>query len=446
MQLQKRWPIVFAVGSVVAYLGNHYTIDGIEHLRLQPRKQANPPNVNSNLQGNDFGFDYSSNNSLPSTSPSWQNADPAAALINSAIKTLDSNATDWSNKLGVGEKLAVMQEQLSQRFTDIAARSDSQFPATAPIPVPGGLSRSTMAFGELPTTSPAAPKPVSTAVPPLNSPSSMNSLPAIRLASFNLYTLGAAQLAKPQVAEALHSILRQFDIIAVQGVQSERDDILPILVERLNQSGRRFDYLIGPRVGQAPQFQQFAFLFDSLRIETDRYQLYTIDDPENLITFEPLVGWFRCKEAKQEESFTFSLINVRINRATAAAEQAFVPNLFHAVANDGRKEDDLIVVGDFSGNPGRIEKLNSDSVRFAFRDIPTDVSGSSMNDCILFSAKGTTEFTGKAGVYDFLRKHNLSLEQALEISPNLPVWAEFYIVEGAHPGRVAPTNSQQLFQ
>ncbi len=43
MQIQKRWPVIFAVGSVLAYVTNHYTIGGLEHLRLQPRQSTNLP-------------------------------------------------------------------------------------------------------------------------------------------------------------------------------------------------------------------------------------------------------------------------------------------------------------------------------------------------------------------------------------------------------------------
>ncbi len=50
--------------------------------------------------------------------------------------------------------------------------------------------------------------------------------------------------------EMLVRILRRFDVIALQGIQSNRDDIMPLLIERLNQSGRSYDYMVGPRVGR----------------------------------------------------------------------------------------------------------------------------------------------------------------------------------------------------
>ncbi|MFO0939633.1 MAG: hypothetical protein U0930_02580 [Pirellulales bacterium] len=454
MLIQKRWPILFTVGSIFAYIANNYTIGGIENLRLQPRQSVNgqPMGTQPGLDLSGFGsggfgsgsFGSLTGSSLPSTSSTWHNQDPTRDLLSSAVGAAQKEAGPWVEKLGVGEKLAVIQDQLSTKIADVARSGSSgslSLPSTSSLASP---SMSPMSFGTTASNT-TPPKPIAAGNGTSLLRPQMDSVPSFRLASFNVNSLGVTQLAKPTVAEALVGILRQFDLVALQGIQSDRDDILPVLVERLNQTGRRFDYLIGPRVGYAGQTQQFAFIFDTTRIETDRYQLYTIDDPENLMTYDPLVGWFRCKESASNDAFTFSLVNIRINRQSAS-ESSFVPNLFHAVSSDGHATDDLVLVETLVATQDRIAKLNSDTVKFAIRNIPTDVAGQNMFDCILFPTQGTTEFTGRSGVFDFLRKYNMSLEQATEISPQMPVWAEFYVVEGAHPGRVAPASSSQLFQ
>ncbi len=38
---------------------------------------------------------------------------------------------------------------------------------------------------------------------------------------------------------------------------------------------------------------------------------------------------------------------------------------------------------------------------------------------------------------DLMREYNLTMEQALEVSDHLPIWAEFSIYENGHPGPVA---------
>jgi hypothetical protein len=57
----------------------------------------------------------------------------------------------------------------------------------------------------------------------------------------------------------------------------------------------------------------------------------------------------------------------------------------------------------------------------------------------LFFRRGrpTVENTGQLGVFDFLKHFNLSLDDALEISDHLPVWADFSCLEGQSVRRVA---------
>jgi len=260
----------------------------------------------------------------------------------------------------------------------------------------------------------------------------------VRIASFHLPALGPALLNKPHVVQMLITILRQYDVVALQGIQSSRDDVLPMIIDKLNQAGRRYDYLIGPRVGRAAPHHQFAYVFDTDKLETDRFALYSVDDPEDLMNREPLVAWFRCKGVPQRDAFTFSLVNVWIDPSFADAERSTLPGLIDAIVQDGRNEDDWIMLGDFAGGNAQLSMLDAASVRFALSDIPTDVAGTSMLDTLFFSARATTEFTGRAGAFDFLRKYNLSIERALEVSPHMPVWAEFSSIEGAQPGRIAP--------
>ena len=58
-------------------------------------------------------------------------------------------------------------------------------------------------------------------------------------------------------------------------------------------------------------------------------------------------------------------------------------------------------------------------------------------DNIVFHRPSTAEFTGRWGVYDVARLHQLSLTQAEQVSDHLPIWAEFSAYESAAPGRIA---------
>jgi endonuclease/exonuclease/phosphatase family metal-dependent hydrolase len=263
---------------------------------------------------------------------------------------------------------------------------------------------------------------------------------AIRIASFNVQGLGEGRKTGPGPVDLITRLLSQFDVIALQEIRSRQDEVLPELVSRLNSSGRKFDFMIGPRVGRTEQREQLAFVFDTERVETDRFQLYTVEDPEDLLHREPLVGWFRTVGLPAQEAFTFSLVNVHIDPDMVEAELQALPNLIQAIAADGRGEDDIILAGDFSASAPRLAMLSMGGMRVLLDGIATTTRGTHQLDNIAFPLVNTTEFTGRSGAYDFLRQFNMNLEQAIQVSEHLPIWAEFSIIEGGRPAQVGPAQ------
>lgn len=261
---------------------------------------------------------------------------------------------------------------------------------------------------------------------------SKSATPRIRVASFNVHAFNEQKLQKLPVMETLVRIIRQFDVIALQHISSRQTDLMPLLTDRVNQSDRRYEFLIGPPVGRE-QKQQFAFLFDTERIETDRGQLYTVDDPQDLLTYEPLVAWFRTTLPQREQSFTFSIANVRLNPLSGDSELKLLPDLVRGIRNDGRLEDDILLAGEFMASNEQLAKIPGLEMFAAIDGVPTTVNGDAMTGNILFPTRATDEFTGKAGLVDFLRQLNLSFDQALQVSSNLPIWAEFTAYEGGKP-------------
>lgn len=489
--IRRRWPILTGLIAATFYAANYYRISGLEHLRVesvasQP-SQASPAGTPTRSPGGSLGIpSITGNGSLhdvyghggSSTAPASFDSTEYGIRKSDSPSSGDSGGLGnivWPSQLHAGERFTLLQDHLGSRSAEAASSSKPTLPVSKPISLPPGFQ----SHGLDGFQSPGGPASLSSIAPPpavgnqaagsgqagagVENPFSFAPKPKplgppgitfspagpsswatsstggrIRIASFNTEALGPAKLDKPHVLSLLVGMLRQYDVIALQEVRSTRDDVLPMLVERLNQSGRRYDYMIGPRIGRGSEREQFAFIFDTSRLETDRYRLYTVDDPQDLITFEPLVAWFRCKEAPEQEAFTFSLINTKINPLLAEAEHDILPDLVDAVQADGRQEDDWILLGDLAGSNAQLAILERVGVRFAIRDFPTEVTGHKMLDGLMFSAHATTEYTGRSGALDFLRKHNLSIEQSMEISSHLPIWAEFSVFEGAVPGRVAP--------
>ncbi len=260
----------------------------------------------------------------------------------------------------------------------------------------------------------------------------------IRVSSFHLGFFGQTKLSKPAVVDIVARMVRRFDVVALQGIASTNEDLLPRLVEVVNQTGRAYDHIIGPRLGADGEEEQYAFVFDRQTVMTDRDELYTVGDPNNLLTREPLVAWFRTVGPAADQAFTFTLANISTDARRNEQELNSLDDVFYEVRDDGREEDDVIMLGNFNANDRELGELGQISglVR-AIRSVPTNVEATDQTENILFQRIATDEFTGRSGVFDFLRQYNLSVERAREISDFLPVWAEFAIVEGGDRGRVA---------
>jgi endonuclease/exonuclease/phosphatase family metal-dependent hydrolase len=279
----------------------------------------------------------------------------------------------------------------------------------------------------------------------LTAPPVQRTTDTVRIASFNIQVFGETKSSKPHVMEKLAMIVRQFDVVAIQEVRSKDNGIIPRFVDLINATGRHYDYVVGPRLGRTVSTEQYAYIFDTQSVEIDRRQLYTVDDPDDLLHREPLVGWFRVRGPNPSEAFTFTLVNIHTDPDEVKEEMNVLDDVFNAVQQDGRQEDDVIMLGDFNTDDRRMGELGKlPGAACCISGIPTNTAGTKLYDNLVYNSRATTEFTGRAGVFDFMRQLqvSLSLSEAEEISDHLPVWAEFSIYEGGAPGRVAARAGQ----
>ena len=257
----------------------------------------------------------------------------------------------------------------------------------------------------------------------------------IRIGSFNAQVLGRSKSDKVVVMEIMARIVRQFDVLAIQEISAEDNNVLARLIERINSTGRRYDYVAGRALGRSDPKEQYAFFFDRESVEIDRNQLYTVEDPDQLLHRPPLVGFFRVRGPAAEEAFTFTLVNLRLDSATAERERGFLDDVFRLVRDDGRKEDDVILLGDFQADDKQLGPLGEiPGMTVAISGTPTNTDQTQQLDNLIFNSTTTREFTGRSGTLNLMRQYNLSLQEALEVSDHLPVWAEFSIHENGEQG------------
>jgi len=214
-------------------------------------------------------------------------------------------------------------------------------------------------------------------------------------------------------------------------VASIERDLIPRMVDTINHGDARYDFVSGESSGPTGRQEQLAFIFDRHRVVIDRQQTYTVDDPDQQLTYDPLVAWFRAAEPPANSAWTFSLVNVRIDLARAPLEVALLPAMMTAISQDGRGEDDVVLAGLFQADDAYlVPSLGLNSGRAAIRNRPTDIFGRYQTANLLFDSVTTREYLGGGGVYDFPRRQGLNRAEAEAVTSQLPVYAEFTALEG----------------
>ena len=249
----------------------------------------------------------------------------------------------------------------------------------------------------------------------------------VRIASFDVNQLGTPQLQNPRFIRALAEIIRQFDVVAVQNLAAHDSIFMKRFVKIINEQGRLFRSASDVGTDRAIQS---AFLYDTNTIALEGERSYAVHDPDKLFQRTPLVAWFRCTQAEASQAFTFSVVNVHLDSKNVAKEIASLGQLFRAVRNDGRSEDDIIIAGNLWAGDQELSELSTrHGLNWLINQQPTNTVGTHQLDNLIIDPLATSEFTGETGVFDFMKQFNLTQQDASQISTHLPVWGEFSVYE-----------------
>lgn len=254
----------------------------------------------------------------------------------------------------------------------------------------------------------------------------------IRVASFKMRPDTSGQ-SDPHAMRVLTHLCSQFDIVAFQEIDGRSDAWLAEIgrnVAAVTKGAVQFHGITDRSKIEMGQ-PQFAILYNGKTLQLDQSQWYSVNDPDNLLAREPLVGWFRTLNVPPEDAFTFTLANIQLDNHRPDLELAYIGELFRAIRNDGRGEDDVIIVGNFNAGDRGLSPLRKKAgLHWVVFDMPTSTDKAHQFDNLVFSPTATVEFTGQGGVLDFLAAYNLRYDQAIAISDHMPIWAEFSTIEG----------------
>ena len=306
--------------------------------------------------------------------------------------------------------------------------AEAPTPPTASLPesvrTPGGLEPAATQTASLP------PGPVM-AVPPRD-------LTKLRIGTFNLQAFGPTKASRPHVMAILAGLVQRFDVLAIQEIRSKDQLVFPRLVEAANRAAReagssaRFDFVVGERLGHTVSKEQYAYIFDAARVEIFPRSVYTLPDVHEDFHREPLVATFQTRVPTGRQPFRFTLINIHTDPSPDAIDWELdrLDDVLRAIAGAGSGEDDLILLGDLNADDKHLGELGQmRHIMPTLRARATNTRKTAMYDNIIVHRVHTNEWTGAAGVIDFPAEYGLSLDEALEVSDHLPVWADFSPLE-----------------
>ena len=253
---------------------------------------------------------------------------------------------------------------------------------------------------------------------------------AIVVASFNIQVFGESKLSKPNVVEILARVVRKFDIVAIQEVRAKSDDILPRFMQAVNADGSRYHYVIGPREGRTSSKEQYAFVYDTTRIEVDPSSLGVVPDPSDRLHRPPMVARFRTRVVPVQAAFTFWLVNTHTDPDEVPQELDALAHVFQSLQQARPDEDDVIMLGDLNAGPPQFTP-SSGCRGSAGRSRARPPTPAAPRPTTTSSSPGrlTVEYLNAWGVYDLQNVFGLPLDTALEVSDHNPVWAAFYPCE-----------------
>lgn len=247
----------------------------------------------------------------------------------------------------------------------------------------------------------------------------------IIVGSFNLQRLGPSKLSDAWVMDKLATIIRQFDVIALQEITSVDQRTLPILVNLINSQGVNYSYTISPRIGRegTGYYEQYAFVFDASRMVGGQDYSYVVNDDRDMLHREPFVGRFRSLYPNQP--FAFTLINVHTDPDEIKTEIPVLADVYRIVRQYEYPEDDVILLGDLNVGPNKMEAIRQIPGIVPLVTVPTNTRQSKSLDNIIIDQTTSVEFTGRAGTVDMAQMFGIQLSDTERISDHLPVWAEF---------------------
>lgn len=249
----------------------------------------------------------------------------------------------------------------------------------------------------------------------------------ISIATFNIQIFGKSKLKKTAVMAELASIVRKYDLVAIQEIKDISGSVAPKFLEVINVDGAEYDYIISKRSGQnindKKSQEQYAYFYNTKTIASTDDGVLFDDSKEDYFQREPYVANFKVVGG----NFDFTIFTIHTRPKSALPEVDALKHVFSWAKNHYENEEDIIALGDFNASCNYTDDDDLDELTIHGTGyvwvVPhvADTNFSTKSDCaydrIVLTDSIKTDFTGNWGIDTVTNK---------KVSDHFPVWAEFY--------------------
>ncbi len=192
---------------------------------------------------------------------------------------------------------------------------------------------------------------------------SLFSQKSIKIATFNIQNFGKSKMSQVKIVDTLSSIVRMFDVIAIQEISDISNKTANTFLEIINKNKKlHYKLACSDRTGfqsnDKSSQEQYAFYYNSDILELIDTALYD-DSMNDYFQREPYIALFKTKD----KDFFFIICTIHTTPELAVKEIASLYEVAKWIPNRFNRIDNIIFCGDFNASckyasPNQLAKLS----------------------------------------------------------------------------------------
>lgn len=171
---------------------------------------------------------------------------------------------------------------------------------------------------------------------------------AVTISTFNIQNLGQSKMHHPEVVASIVSVVRSYDIVAVQEISDYHGHTAQELTAQISAPGRPYGLSLSPRTGMQEddvrKAEQYAFFYRSDLFQVLDSHVYD-DAQHDYFGREPWIVHFRHIPSNH----TFTLVTIHTVPEVTVSE---INALHYVVESIVAAERDVVVLGDMNASCG----------------------------------------------------------------------------------------------